>query len=84
MDGLDETEEDQLQESIHTWLSPPDPSPNHNIAGATYHERTAAWFFREGSTFQEWKETASLLWIHGKCAPCLTFIQTPSHAVLYL
>ena len=55
----------QLRESIHKWLSPPDPSTNHNIACGTHHKKTATWFF-EGSIFQEWKSTGSLLWIHGK------------------
>jgi hypothetical protein len=55
----------QLRESIHKWLSPPDPSTNHNIACGTHHKKTATWFF-EGSIFQDWKSTGSLLWIHGK------------------
>jgi hypothetical protein len=55
----------QLRESTHKWLSPPDPSTNYNIACATHHKKTATWFF-EGSIYQEWKSTGSLLWIHGK------------------
>ena len=58
----------QLRESIHKWLSSPDPSTNHNIACGTHHKKTATWFF-QGSIFQEWKSTASLLWIHGKRLP---------------
>jgi hypothetical protein len=59
----------QLRESIHKWLSPPDPSTNHNIACDTHHKKTASWFF-QGSIFQEWKSTvAGLLWIHGKRLP---------------
>jgi len=78
-------EENQLRESIHKWLSPPDPSTNHNIACATHLKRTAAWFF-QGTIFREWKNQsgAPLLWIHGKRAPCLTPSLTPSDAVLYL
>jgi len=57
----------QLWENLHRWLSPPDPSTNHNIACRTHHKRTATWFF-QGSSFQEWKKTGSLLWIHGKRA----------------
>jgi len=57
----------QLWESLHRWLSPPDPSTNHNIACRTHHKRTTTWFF-QGSIFQEWKKTGSLLWIHGKRA----------------
>src|SRR6267154_2935356 len=54
----------QLRESIHKWLSPPDPSKNHNIACNT-HKKTAKWFF-QGRIYQEWKSTGSLLWVHGK------------------
>ena len=60
--------ENQLRESIHKWLSPPDPSTNHNIACDTHHKKTATWFF-EGNIYQEWKSKGSLLWIHGKRAP---------------
>jgi hypothetical protein len=55
----------QLLESTQNWLSPPDPSTNHNIACSTHLKKTATWFF-EGSTYQEWKSTGSLLWVHGK------------------
>ena len=55
----------QLRETIHKWLSPPDPLTNHNIACGTHHKKTTTWFF-EGSIFQDWKSTGSLLWIHGK------------------
>ncbi|KAI0269058.1 hypothetical protein BGY98DRAFT_1190402, partial [Russula aff. rugulosa BPL654] len=57
--------ENQLRESIHKWLSPPDPSTNHNIACGTHHKKTATWFF-QGSIYKEWKSKGSLLWIHGK------------------
>jgi hypothetical protein len=55
----------QLRDGIHKWLSPPDPSKNHNIACGTHHKKTANWFF-EGKIYQEWKSTGSLLWVHGK------------------
>jgi hypothetical protein len=52
-----------------TWLCPPDPSTNQNIACNAQHEGTATWFF-EGSVSKEWKSKSktrtSLLWIHGK------------------
>jgi hypothetical protein len=73
--------ENQLRENIHKWLSPPDPSTNHNIACGTHHKKTATWFF-QGSIFQEWKSTGSLLWIHGKRAPCLTSHPIPSDDIL--
>jgi hypothetical protein len=55
----------QLRESTHSWLSPPDPSTNHNIACGTHYKKVATWFF-QGGIYQEWKSTGSLLWIHGK------------------
>ena len=61
--------ENQLRESIHKWLSPPDPSTNHNVACDTHHKKTATWFF-EGKVYQEWKSKGSLLWIHGKRVSC--------------
>ena len=62
----------QSWESLHRWLSPPDPSTNHNIACRTHYKRKASWFF-QSSIFQGWKTTGSLLWIHGKRAPCSHF-----------
>jgi len=58
-------DDDQLRENLRKWLSPPDPSTSHNIACALRHEGSAKWFF-EGSMFNDWKSTGSLLWIHGK------------------
>ncbi|KAN0118906.1 hypothetical protein V8E52_004678 [Russula decolorans] len=57
----------QLRQDLRKWLSPPDPSTNHNIECNAHHKGTATWFF-EGRTYKEWKSTASesLLWIHGK------------------
>ena len=72
----------QLCETIHKWLSPPDPLTNHNIACSTHHKKTATWFF-EGSIFQDWKSTGLLLWIHGKCLSHSLFDLTPSDSVLY-
>ena len=72
----------QLRETIHKWLSPPDPSTNHNIACGTHHKKTATWFF-EGSIFQGWKSTGSFLWIHGKRLSRSLFDLTPSDSVLY-
>jgi hypothetical protein len=57
--------ETQLKEKMHKWLSPPDPSKNQNIARKSHHKGTASWFF-QGSIFEEWKQSSSLLWIHGK------------------
>jgi hypothetical protein len=59
---------DQLHENFQRWLSPPDPSKNHNIARMANHEGRAEWFVY-GNTFSKWKwKTGLLLWIHGKRA----------------
>ncbi|KAI0277802.1 hypothetical protein BGY98DRAFT_934155 [Russula aff. rugulosa BPL654] len=55
----------QLRQDFLRWLSPPDPSINHNIACGAHHKRTAEWFC-QGSIFTEWKSNGSLLWLHGK------------------
>jgi hypothetical protein len=57
----------QLRQDLRSWLSPPDPFTNHNIACNAHHKGTATWFF-EGRTYKEWKSTGSesLLWVHGK------------------
>jgi archaellum component FlaC len=62
---------DLLQQNLRRWLSPQDPSTNHNIACNAHHKGTATWFF-EGRTYKEWKSTSSesLLWVHGKRVPC--------------
>lgn len=56
--------ERKLREKLKFWLSPLDPSIDHNNARNTHHGGTACWFF-QGNNFKEWKSTASLLWVHG-------------------
>jgi hypothetical protein len=75
--------ENQLRENIHKWLSPPDPSTNHNIACDTHHKKTATWFF-EGNIYQEWRSKSSLLWIHGKRVSCSISHPITSDDVLIL
>jgi hypothetical protein len=58
-------EGNQLRDSLLRWLSPPDPSTNHNIASKVHHDGTAQWFF-QGSIFKQWKSADPFLWIHGK------------------
>jgi hypothetical protein len=55
----------QLRQDLTNWLKPPDPYINYNIASDAHHEGTGVWF-TESTTFQNWKESSSLLWIHGK------------------
>jgi hypothetical protein len=62
----------QLRDSLLRWLSPPNPSVNHNIARKAHHDGTTQWFF-EGSIFNRWKSTSSFLWVHGKRVLFLTF-----------
>ena len=57
----------QLKQLLRAWLSPADPSTNHNIAQKAKQEGTAVWLF-EGRIVIEWKTSGSLLWIHGKRA----------------
>jgi uncharacterized protein YoxC len=62
----------QLRDNLLRWLSPPDPSQNHNIASKAHHNGTTQWFF-QGSIFNNWKSTGSFLWVHGKRALLLAF-----------
>ncbi|KAH9989294.1 hypothetical protein BJV77DRAFT_1151561 [Russula vinacea] len=62
---VDQVKRNQSRQDLRRWLSPPDPSTNHNIACRAHYKGTATWFF-QGSVYNEWKSTASLLWIHGK------------------
>ena len=57
----------QFIQLLRLWLSPADPSTNHNIARKVQHNGTAAWLF-QGQIIIKWKSTGSLLWIHGKRA----------------
>ncbi|KAH9169159.1 hypothetical protein EDB89DRAFT_1908813 [Lactarius sanguifluus] len=56
---------EHLLQNLRRWLTPPDPSTNHNIACTAQHERTAAWIFNE-DVLKEWESSGPLLWIHGK------------------
>ncbi|KAF8492403.1 hypothetical protein F5888DRAFT_1806836 [Russula emetica] len=64
-DKLDQVNRNQLRDSLLRWLSPPNPSINHNIACKAHHNGTTQWFF-QGSIFNQWKSTGSFLWVHGK------------------
>ena len=57
----------QLRDNLLRWLSPSDPSVNHNIASKAHHNGTSQWFFH-GGMFKEWRATGSFLWVHGKRA----------------
>jgi len=57
----------QTDRAILTWLSPPDPWENHNIARDSQHPGSATWWINS-KTYSKWKSSgpSSLLWIHGK------------------
>ncbi|KAN0127782.1 hypothetical protein V8E53_014395, partial [Lactarius tabidus] len=56
---------ERILNDLQGWLTPPDPSTNHNIACSSQHERTAVWVFSD-NIYNEWESSGSLLWIHGK------------------
>ncbi|KAH9027734.1 hypothetical protein EDB85DRAFT_2276618 [Lactarius pseudohatsudake] len=56
---------DQSREKHRGWLSPPNPSVNHNVACESHQGGTTAWLLPNES-FKEWQKSGSLLWIHGK------------------
>jgi hypothetical protein len=70
------------RQDLRKWLSPPDPSTNHNIAHRAQHEGTAMWFF-ECEIYKKWKSNSSLLWVHGKRTYyVLTLRSSGSHRLL--
>ena len=72
----------QLRNNLLRWLSPPDPSINHNIACKTYHNGTAQWFF-QGIIFNRWKSAGSL-WVHGNVCGFLSSLKAiPDHLFFF-
>ncbi|KAH9080612.1 hypothetical protein EDB83DRAFT_999443 [Lactarius deliciosus] len=64
---------------LRRWISPPNPSVNHNLACDTHHNGTTTWF-SQCNAFDEWKNNGSLLWIRGnpgsgKSVLCSTIIE---------
>ena len=62
----------RLRDNFRTWLSPPNPSQNHNILCDAHYKGTTKWF-SGGGIFNDWKSSGSCLWIHGKRAFFLAF-----------
>jgi len=62
---LDGANRNQLRERLLRWLSPPDPSINHNIASKAHYNGTSQWFFQK-SIYKQWNSAGPFLWIHGK------------------
>ena len=69
--------ENPSRQELRTWLAPPYPSINHNIARQIHHDGSATWFIQSES-FQEWKKNGSLLWICGKRTRVLSVLPSPS------
>ena len=59
---LDQRNKDKLLQ----WLTPPDPSANHDTACKSRHAETGKWFFRDRK-FKSWKKKGSFLLIWGDC-----------------
>jgi hypothetical protein len=56
---------DGRRQKLHQWLSPPDPSLNHNAACKKRQPTTGEWFLTSDH-FEEWKMSPnSFLWLHG-------------------
>ncbi|KAH8995230.1 hypothetical protein EDB86DRAFT_1183432 [Lactarius hatsudake] len=66
LNDMEEVKWTLIEQDVHNWLSPPDPSTNYNIGCKAHYEGTAAWFFDKGTKFNDWISIGSLLWIHGK------------------
>ncbi|KAN0127791.1 hypothetical protein V8E53_014404, partial [Lactarius tabidus] len=56
---------ERILHDLQGWLTPPDPSTNHNIACSSQHERTTVWVFTE-DIYKKWESSGTLFWIHGK------------------
>ncbi|KAK0909685.1 hypothetical protein LTR91_008880 [Friedmanniomyces endolithicus] len=62
---LEQSTADAQRDKTHQWLSPPDPSTNHNKALQQRHAGTGHWFVK-GETFSSFKDgTVPILWLHG-------------------
>jgi len=72
---------DHLRDDLRTWLSPPNPSTNHNIACDAQHKGTSRWFFRS-TIFTRWNSTGSFLWLHGKRMSRLIILDATSSDLL--
>ncbi|KAI0259996.1 hypothetical protein BC834DRAFT_961477 [Gloeopeniophorella convolvens] len=64
---------DISRQRLLEWLSPPDPSMNHNETRSRHYDGTSTWLVNS-SAFLEWKANGSLLWISGKPGAGKTFL----------
>ncbi|KAK6543588.1 hypothetical protein TWF694_000331 [Orbilia ellipsospora] len=63
-DKVSHLESERRREKIQKWLSPTDPSTNHNEALQKCHKGSGSWFLKE-TKFNEWKKHGSFLWLNG-------------------
>ena len=70
--GLDLFTGNDLRDQFLRWLSPSDPSINHNTTRDVHHNGTAQWFL-QGNIYNQWKSSDSFLWVRGKRALLLVF-----------
>ncbi|KAI0258430.1 hypothetical protein BC834DRAFT_963313, partial [Gloeopeniophorella convolvens] len=70
---MSEQRREEMYREIRKWLSPPDPSTNHNDTQDRHHEGTSTWLVNS-KDFLEWKAQGSLLWISGKPGAGKTFL----------
>ncbi|KAI0287574.1 hypothetical protein BC826DRAFT_916943 [Russula brevipes] len=66
-------------DDLEKWLSPPNPSKNHNDALTVVYKENAEWFIQD-DRYIEWKKNGSLLWISGsigsgKSVLCSTIVE---------
>ena len=56
---------EERQGKVERWLSPPDPSTNHNKALQQRHEGSGLWFL-QSDAFAKWRtQRNSFLWLNG-------------------
>lgn len=56
---------DEYRNKLHSWLSSPDPSSNHNAALKKKQSNTGQWFI-QSKEYASWKrDFNSFIWLHG-------------------
>jgi len=74
---LTDNEVRKVDEDVRRWLSPPDPSVNHNRALMARHEGTGKWLLLR-EDFREWKATdCGVYWLYALGAHCPYILATP-------
>ncbi|KAI0316317.1 hypothetical protein OF83DRAFT_1060548, partial [Amylostereum chailletii] len=63
---LDAIKKTQVDKEIIRWLSPPDPSTNHNLMSESHHPGTGEWHLRS-DTFKDWRTTNASFFLLSGC-----------------